>query len=134
MNDLEIFDIYENANKEKSQKFVDEVDSSLRIKIDTKREIYFGMFSGALISILGLYLLCLDVKKIVVTQQGSYKRGILGYIQRYALYGVYLGVMAKFFGLSMIICSGLGLLSVKVNILLMALSDKIIKVRDKNLK
>ena len=39
MNDLEIFDIYENANKEKSQKFVDEVDSSLRIKIDTKREI-----------------------------------------------------------------------------------------------
>ncbi|WP_286033667.1 ATP synthase subunit I [Fusobacterium necrogenes] len=98
------------------------------------REIYFGMFSGALISILGLYLLCLDVKKIVVTQQGSYKRGILGYIQRYALYGVYLGVMAKFFGLSMIICSGLGLLSVKVNILLMALSDKIIKVRDKNLK
>ena len=39
MNNLEIFDIYENANKEKSQKFVDEVDSSLRIKIDTKREI-----------------------------------------------------------------------------------------------
>ena len=39
MNDLEIFQVYENANKEKSQKFVDEVDSSLRIKIDTKREI-----------------------------------------------------------------------------------------------
>lgn len=39
MSDLEIFDIYENANKDKSQKFVDGVDSSLRIKIDTKREI-----------------------------------------------------------------------------------------------
>lgn len=39
MSDLEIFDIYENANKDKSQKFVDDVDSSLRIKIDTKREI-----------------------------------------------------------------------------------------------
>ena len=98
------------------------------------KEVYFGMFSGALVSILGLYLLCLDVKKIVATQQGSYKRGILGYLQRYALYGVYLGVMAKFFGLSMIICSGLGLLNVKANILLMALSDKVIKIRDKNLK
>lgn len=97
-------------------------------------EVYLGMFSGAVISILGLYLLCLDVKKIVATQQGSYKRGILGYLQRYVIYAVYLGVMAKFFGLSMIICSGLGLLNVKANILLMALSDKVLKIRDKNLK
>ena len=98
------------------------------------KEVYLGMFSGALVSILGLYLLCIDVKKIVMTQQGSYKRGILGYLQRYAIYGIYLGVMAKFFGLSMIICSGLGLLNVKFNILLMALSDKVLKIRDKNLK
>lgn len=97
-------------------------------------EVYLGMFSGAVVSILGLYLLCLDVKKIVATQQGSYKRGILGYLQRYVIYAVYLGLMAKFFGLSMIICSGLGLLNVKANILLMALSDKVIKIRDKNLK
>lgn len=27
------------------------------------KEVYFGMFSGALVSILGLYLLCLDVKR-----------------------------------------------------------------------
>lgn len=98
------------------------------------KEVYLGMFSGALMSIFGLYLLCIDVKKIVMTQQGSYKRGILGYLQRYAIYGIYLGVMAKFFGLSMIICSGLGLLNVKFNILLMALSDKVLKIRDKNLK
>lgn len=39
MSDLEIFDIYENANKDKSQKFVDSVNSSLRIKIDTKKQI-----------------------------------------------------------------------------------------------
>lgn len=97
-------------------------------------EVYLGMFSGAVVSILGLYLLCLDVKKIVATQQGSYKRGILGYLQRYVIYAVYLGVMAKFFELSMIICSGLGLLNVKANILLMALSDKVLKIRDKNLK
>lgn len=98
------------------------------------KEVYLGMFSGALMSIFGLYLLCIDVKKIVMTQQGSYKRGILGYLQRYAIYCIYLGVMAKFFGLSMIICSGLGLLNVKFNILLMALSDKVLKIRDKNLK
>ncbi|MGY0395516.1 MULTISPECIES: ATP synthase subunit I [unclassified Fusobacterium] len=98
------------------------------------KEVYLGMFSGAVVSILGLYLLCLDVKKIVATQQGSYKRGILGYLQRYLIYGIYLGVMGKFFGLSMIICSGLGLLNVKGNILLMALSDKVLKIRDKNLK
>lgn len=39
MSDLEIFDIYENANKEHSKKFVDNVDSQLRVKLDTKREI-----------------------------------------------------------------------------------------------
>ena len=39
MSDLEIIDIYENTNREKSKKFIDDVDSSLRIKIDSKREI-----------------------------------------------------------------------------------------------
>lgn len=39
MSNLEIFDIYENANKEKSKKFVDGVDSSLRIKLESKKEI-----------------------------------------------------------------------------------------------
>ena len=39
MSDLEILDIYENANKDKSKKFVDGIDSSLRIKQETKKEI-----------------------------------------------------------------------------------------------
>ena len=39
MSDLEIIDIYENTNRDKSKKFIDDVDSSLRIKIDSKREI-----------------------------------------------------------------------------------------------
>lgn len=39
MNNLEIFDIYENTNKDKLGKFVDSVDSSLRIKVESKREI-----------------------------------------------------------------------------------------------
>ncbi|QNM14676.1 ATP synthase subunit I [Fusobacterium hominis] len=98
------------------------------------KEVYLGMFTGALVSILSLYLLCIDVKKIIATKDGSKKRAILGYLQRYVLYIVYLGVMAKFFGLSMVICSGLGLLNVKFNIQLMALSDRVLKFRDKHLK
>lgn len=98
------------------------------------REIYIGMFSGAIISVISFYLICEDVKKIVETREGSYKRGMLGYLRRYVLYVVYLGVIAKFYGLSMIISSGLGLLNVKVNILLIALSDKVLKTRDKYLK
>lgn len=98
------------------------------------KEIYIGMFTGSVISLLAFYLICIDVKKIVAGREGSYKRGILGYLQRYALYVIYLGVIAKFFGLSMIISSGLGLLNVKGNILLIALSDKILKIRDKYLR
>ena len=98
------------------------------------KEIYIGMFSGAVVSLLAFYLICMDVKKIVASGDGSYKRGIIGYLQRYAIYIIYLGVIAKFFGLSMIISSGLGLLNVKGNILLIALSDKILKIRDKHLR
>ena len=39
MSDLEIIDIYENANKENTKKFVEGVDSSLRIQLETKKEI-----------------------------------------------------------------------------------------------
>lgn len=98
------------------------------------KEVYIGMFSGALVSILALYLLAIDVKRIVATKDTSKKKAFLGYLQRYFLYGVYLGVIAYVWGLSMIICSGLGLLNVKFNILLMTLSDKFSRFRDKHLK
>lgn len=103
------------------------------------KEVWLGMFSGALISILTLYMLCLDVKNVVASSQGGYKRGLKGYLQRYLVYVIYLGIIG-FFGskgyynpLPMLICSGLGLLNIKGNILFMALSDKILKYRDKNL-
>lgn len=98
------------------------------------KEVYLGMASGALVSIFALYLLCIDVKNIVATQNGSHKRAILGYLKRYILYAVYLGVMAKYFGLSMVLCSGIGLLNTRINITLMTLSDKFLKIRDKDLK
>lgn len=98
------------------------------------KEIYVGMFSGAVVSIIGFQMICIDVKKIVLTKQGSHKRAMLGYLQRYVIYAVYLGVIAKFFGLSMTICSGIGLLNVKGNIIFVALSDKILKIRDKYLR
>ena len=92
------------------------------------------MFGGSIVSIIGLYLLCIDIKKIVESGQAGYGRSIMGYLQRYTLYGVYMGIMAKFFGMPMLICSALGLLSIKGNILLMALSDKVLKLREKHLK
>lgn len=103
------------------------------IVVQTK-EVYLGMFTGALVSMFSLYLLCVDVKKIVATKNGSRKRAFIGYLQRYVLYGVYLGAIAKLFGLSMVICSGLGLLNVKFNIQLMALSDRVLRFRNKHLK
>lgn len=98
------------------------------------KEVYFGMTSGALVSIFTFYLLCIDVKNIVATQNGTHKRAILGYLKRYIVYAVYLGVMAKYFGLSMVLCSGMGLLNTRINITLMTLSDRFLKFRDKNLK
>lgn len=97
-------------------------------------EIYIGMFTGAIISVIGFYLLCKDIQNTIILQDGSRKRAMLSYLKRYALYGIYLGIMGEYFGLSMIICSALGLLNIRINIQVMALSDKILKFRDKTLK
>lgn len=98
------------------------------------KEIYIGMFSGALVSILALYMIYQDVNTIVVTKNSSKKRAMLGYLKRYILYSVFLGIMGKIGGLSMILGSAIGLLNVKGNIYLLVLSDKFKKFRDKHLK
>lgn len=105
-----------------------------------KKEVIIGMFSGALISVVSLYMLSIDVKNIVMSGEGTYRRGVIGYFKRYLLYFLYLMVMGFLGGknkdtaLSMLICSGLGLLNVKINILFMALSDKFIKYVKKSKK
>lgn len=98
------------------------------------KEIYIGMFLGALVSILALYMIYQDVNTIVVTKDGSKKRAMFGYLKRYFLYAVFLGIMGKIGGLPMILGSAIGLLNVKGNIYLLVLSDKFRKFRDKYLK
>jgi hypothetical protein len=77
--------------------------------------IYMGMFGGSLLSILGFYMISLDAKTSLHSNS-PFKVSVIGYIKRYILYGIYLGIMAKFFGMPMIIAGALGLLSIKFNI------------------
>lgn len=96
--------------------------------------VYLGMFSGSVMSIVMFYIICLDIKSIAASESVSRKRGFIGYAKRYLIYGVYLGAMAKFFGLPMLISSAIGLLNVKIIILLMTLSENILKLRNKFLR
>lgn len=79
--------------------------------------VYIGMFGGSLLSILGFYMMSLDAKTSLYSSS-PFKVAVVGYLKRYVIYGAYLAVMAKFFGLPMIIASAIGLLSIKFNILL----------------
>ena len=60
-------------------------------------------------------MISLDAKTSLHSNS-PFKVSVIGYIKRYVLYGIYLGVMAKFFGMPMIIAGALGLLSIKFNI------------------
>lgn len=97
------------------------------------KEIYLGMFLGSLVSIIGFYLLIKDTKMIVNFRDGRKLTAMISYIKRYALYGIYLGIMGKYFNLPMIICAGIGLLNIKINIQFLALTEKYKKFRDKHL-
>lgn len=97
-------------------------------------QLYIGMFTGSILSIFLFYLLCMEIKKIVALRETGRVRVMGGYLFRYGICGIYLGIMGKFFGADMIICSAIGLLNTKFNIQFKALSDKYIKFRDKHLK
>lgn len=96
--------------------------------------VYIGMFSGSVMSIIMFYMICMDIKSIAASESVSRKRGFIGYAKRYLVYGVYLGAMAKFFGLPMLLGSAIGLLNVKIIILLTTLSENIKRLRDKFLR
>jgi hypothetical protein len=82
-----------------------------------QKTVYIAMCLGSLVSICAFYLIIKDTEYIVHSGRGSYKTAIIGYIKRYALYGIFLFIMIKidisFFALAI-----LGLLNTKFNILL----------------
>lgn len=93
--------------------------------------IYMGMFIGSLISVLALYMMTMEAKKIIYSNSPK-KIAILGYLKRYILYGLFLGIMSKYYGLPMLIGSATGLLNVKINISLITLSENIKKYMRKH--
>ena len=94
--------------------------------------IYIGFFLGSLIALLGFYLMCIESKKIIYSASPK-KVAMIGYYKRYAIYAVSLGIIAKYFGLPMLICSVAGLMNIKVNIFICTIFENIVTFRNKHL-
>lgn len=95
--------------------------------------IYIGMLGGSLLSILGFYMIALDSKRTIYSSSPM-KAGVLGYLKRYFIYAIFLGVLTKYFGISMLVCSAIGLLNIKFNIFILTLSENILRFKEKHLK
>lgn len=95
--------------------------------------VYMGMFLGSLISMLCFFMLCEEAKQSI-RSRSPMKSSVIGYLKRYAIYGIYMGVMTYFYGLPMLIGSAIGLLSTKISIFIMVLSDNISSFKEKYLK
>ncbi|WP_300331001.1 ATP synthase subunit I [Fusobacterium sp.] len=97
------------------------------------KEVYIGMFSGSLISILCFYMIYIDVKTSIV-KGANFKSGVLGYLKRYAIYLLVLAGASYFYDLAMMLGTAIGLLNIKFNILMMVLYKNLLKWKKKYLK
>lgn len=95
--------------------------------------IYMGMFLGAILSVVGFYMICLDAKAVLASNS-PFKVGVTGYLKRYFLYGIFLALATKFYGFPMLVSGVIGLLNIKFNILAIALFNNIKKFKSKYLK
>lgn len=95
--------------------------------------VYIGMFVGSLISILSFYMICSEAKRSIASSSPM-KSSVIGYMKRYIIYGIYMGVMTYYFGFPMLISSAMGLLNVRISIFIMILSDNISRFKSKFLK
>ena len=95
--------------------------------------IYMGMFLGAILSVVGFYMICLDAKASLASNS-PFKVGVIGYLKRYFLYGIFLALATKFYGFPMLVSGVIGLLNVKFNILAITLFNNIKKFKSKYLK
>ncbi len=92
--------------------------------LTNNKYLYIGMFLGALLSILGFYMIYLDARASLVSNS-PFKAGVTGYLKRYILYGAFLALLTKFYGLPMLIGGVIGLLNIKINILIITFSNSI---------
>lgn len=95
--------------------------------------LYLGMFLGALISVIGFYMICLDAKSSIAS--GSpFKVSVIGYMKRYIMYGIFLGIMTKYYGFPMLVSGVIGLLNIKCNIYAITLLNTIKNFKKKHSK
>lgn len=99
--------------------------------VTANKHILLGTVSGGLVAILSLYILSVNVKSIAYSQDVRYakKIAILGYTKRYILYILYLVSILYFLDFKYFVAGIIGLLSVKANIYILVISEKL-----KNLK
>lgn len=94
--------------------------------------VLVGLVSGSIISILSLYILSMDVKSIAYCKDHKIARriAVLGYLKRYFLYMIYLGIILYFLDFKYFISAVIGLLNVRINIYLLLLEEKINKLKN----
>ena len=101
--------------------------------LSRNKYVYIGMFSGAILSVVGFYMICLDAKASLASNS-PFKVGVIGYLKRYFLYGIFLALATKFYGFPMLVSGVTGLLNIKINILAITLFNNIKKFKSKYLK
>ncbi|MDX8336321.1 ATP synthase subunit I [Candidatus Cetobacterium colombiensis] len=101
--------------------------------LSANKYIYIGMFIGAILSVVGFYMICLDAKASLASNS-PFKVGVTGYIKRYFIYGIFLAVATKFYGFPMLVSGVMGLLNIKINITFITLFNNIKKFKSKYLK
>lgn len=101
--------------------------------LSRNKYVYMGMFSGAILSVVGFYMICLDAKASLASNS-PFKVGVIGYLKRYFLYGIFLALATKFYGFPMLVSGVIGLLNIKINILAITLFNNIKKFKSKYLK
>lgn len=92
--------------------------------------IYIGMFGGCIISWIGFYSICLEAEA-AVRNDNPFRATATGYLKRYLIYGIYLGVLIKFWGIPTFLGGAIGLLNIKFNISLMAVLTVIKKIQSR---
>lgn len=97
------------------------------------REVYIGTFLGSVISILCFYLLCRDAETSILSKSPS-KFTVIGYLKRYFICAVFLGILGYYGRLPLMLSGALGLLNIKLNILFLTLFNHILRFKEKHLK
>jgi len=80
--------------------------------------IYIGMFIGSVISVGAFYNMYMEAEA-AVRSTNAFKITLGGYMKRYVVYGVFLGILMKYLGTPVCIGGAIGLLNVKANIAFM---------------